>query len=175
VIRNLFAVISFMAFATSGIAQDSCACCTRDHRAFDFWVGQWEVVDSLNTRLGKNTVSIQQNGCVIQELWTSSRGGFSGTSYSYFDRQDSTWNQVWVDNQGGVLNLKGGKKADGSIAMKSALADGGSGLVANAVKWERLPSGNVLQTWSVVDEHGQELKIVFRGIYQKVNEKKIGE
>ena len=51
--------------------------------------------------------------------WTGV-GGTTGTSINIFDKTDSTWNQIWVDNQRNILRLKSdlaGKK----MVLKSDL------------------------------------------------------
>jgi len=34
------------------IAQTDCACCTETHKQFDFWLGDWIVLDTLGNEVG---------------------------------------------------------------------------------------------------------------------------
>jgi len=76
------------------LAQSSspCACCTANHQAFDFWVGDWTVYDSSGNIIGTNEVVKFQDGCVLQENWEAVGSSNTGTSYNFFDASDSTWN-----------------------------------------------------------------------------------
>jgi hypothetical protein len=42
--KTLFLILVSLLAVHSTMAQvEDCACCTKDHTAFDFWVGTWEV------------------------------------------------------------------------------------------------------------------------------------
>jgi beta-lactamase regulating signal transducer with metallopeptidase domain len=80
-------------------------------RAFDFWVGKWNVVDSTGKSLGVNVISKNENGYLLTEKWHDSQGG-SGTSVNFFDPADKMWHQIWVDSKGSVIRFKGAWKND---------------------------------------------------------------
>ena len=103
--RILFLIVLTLAVVRAA-AQTPCSCCTPQHRQFDFWLGEWEVYDTTGTLVGHNNLVLMQDSCLMQENWTGSRGG-TGTSYNYYDQTDKSWNQLWIDNQGSVLKLKG--------------------------------------------------------------------
>jgi hypothetical protein len=103
-------------------AQNNCHCCDKAHNHFDFWIGEWSVVDSVGNRLGENSISRIEGNRIISEHWTGSKG-YTGSSYNYFDRSDSTWNQLWIDNRGNILKLKG-RFEGGSMVLRSELTEG---------------------------------------------------
>ena len=39
---------------------------------------------------------------MLQENWISNTVN-KGTSYNYFNPVDTTWNQLWLDNQGSIV------------------------------------------------------------------------
>ncbi|WKK67156.1 hypothetical protein [Lutimonas zeaxanthinifaciens] len=145
-------------------AQSNCLCCESQHKQFDFWVGEWVVKDTLGNKVGENTISKIQENCVLLENWKGAQGG-TGTSMNYFDGSDSTWNQLWVDNKGNVLKLKG-KYASGKMVLKSELAKGKKvDLYYNQITWSENKNGTVTQLWEIYDSNGKLLNTVFKGIY----------
>ncbi len=52
IIVFIVAIAGFMGFAQ----EESCACCTENHRAFDFWVGTWQVTNPDGSLAGTNTI-----------------------------------------------------------------------------------------------------------------------
>ena len=82
-------------------------CDTEKHNEFNFWVGDWNVYNTSGKLIGTNQILKMQSNCVMQENWESKVGPSKGTSYNYVNLTDKTWNQVWVDNSGFTLELKG--------------------------------------------------------------------
>lgn len=142
-------------------------CTESEYHQFDFWIGEWDVFDTTGNLVGTNNIYSLQEGCVIQENWQSEKSGYTGTSYNYYNKTDKTWNQVWIDNQGGILELKGNFN-NNKMVLKSELLDGQkTPLYYNQISWELLDDGKVLQTWQTFDQNNNLLKTLFKGIYQK--------
>jgi hypothetical protein len=162
-------VLVLISISLSLTAQDSltsnCPCCSTEQKQFDFWVGEWNVFDTLGNYVGKNTVLKQYDNCLIQENWISA-GKNRGTSYNYFDPSDSTWNQLWLDNQGTILKLKG-TLIDDNMILKSKLQKGKKiAWYYNRITWNKLKNGNVVQIWDILDENDKLLANLFKGIYK---------
>lgn len=72
--KKIFVLI-LLSISLSLTAQDSltsnCACCSIEDKQFDFWVGEWNVFDTLGNYVGKNNVLKQYDNCLIQENWIS--------------------------------------------------------------------------------------------------------
>lgn len=133
---------------------------------FDFWVGDWNVYDSTGALVGENRIEKQYENCVIQENWVS-QGVNKGTSYNYFNPNDSTWNQLWLDNQGSILKLKG-KFQNNMMVLKSDLIPGKKGsFYYNQISWIKNADGSVYQVWKIFDDKGSFLKQLFFGVYRK--------
>ena len=96
---------------------DTCACCTENHKAFDFWIGKWTVTNPDGSAAGKNTINKIQNGCALQENWTSAKGGYTGVSHNFYNATKKRWEQVWIDNGGAQLKLYGNKKRVKSLKI----------------------------------------------------------
>ncbi len=142
-------------------AQNNSPCQDESSRHFDFWVGDWDVVDTLGNTLGTNKIQLIEGGCALQEQWKGS-GGSNGSSFSYFNPSDSTWNQLWLDNQGGILKLKGKIEEAGILKMRSEVGQAG----INQITWTQMPNGNVSQRWDILNKDGEFVQTVFLGIYK---------
>lgn len=87
-------------------------CTSAEYRAMDFWVGDWELSfarpDGTRGRAVNRITKDEYGACVIAEHFEQSDIGFTGASWSSYDRLKDKWVQTWVDNQGGYITLAGG-------------------------------------------------------------------
>ena len=98
--------------------------CKRDPKAheFDFWVGDWDVWQTGTPRPptpARNTITVEDAGCVVLEHWTAP-GGSEGQSFNLYDYANREWRQTWVDNGGGQHDYHGGLK-DGNMAFTGTI------------------------------------------------------
>jgi hypothetical protein len=74
-------------------------CAAPEYRQFDFWVGKWEVRETVSGAVaGKSLVEKLYDGCAIRENF--SQDGFSGGSLNHYGRLDHHWRQAWTDSLG---------------------------------------------------------------------------
>lgn len=147
-------------------AQESCACCTEQHQQFDFWVGDWNVYDTLGNLIGENTIEKLVVECVLSEHWRGGAGGV-GRSYNYYNLADSTWNQVWIDGTGSNLVLKG-KLIKGNMVLQSDLLPGQKiDWYRNRITWTPNHDGSVTQLWEILNKEDVVISQAFKGIYKK--------
>ena len=144
-----------------------CPCCSEDHRAFDFWAGDWEVFKPDGTPAGSNHIIWLQDSCILQENWVSATKGYSGTSYNWFDKAENVWRQSWIDNQGGSLLLSGNPEGNKMVLSSRPLPDGKGGFVINRIIWANLPDGSVRQLWEVSADQGRTWTTAFDGLYKR--------
>ena len=177
--RIFLIALAMLIFSQLGIAQEltvgdstdnthvqvNCPCCYDSYTDFDFWKGDWYVTDTLGNKVGDNTISKIEANCILMEKWTGAKGG-SGTSINFFDKSDSTWNQTWIDNQGGVLRLKG-NLIDEKMILKSDLISGEKGDYYNQITWIPNKDGTVTQLWAVYGTDKKLLQVLFKGIYNR--------
>jgi hypothetical protein len=101
-------------------------CAAPEHRQFDFWIGEWDVVPSAamaasspppapGRKPASNVVERAHNGCVLIENWDDRTGG-TGQSFNLFDRTRKRWHQTWVDSNGGLHQYEGELK-DGTMVF----------------------------------------------------------
>ena len=160
-------ILLFSIIATTGFAQDStqCACCDIQHDQFDFWVGNWNVYDTSGNEIGKNTIVEMQDNCVLQESWRSPNS--TGTSYNYYNRTDSTWNQVWINNSGTHLELKGNAIENGMQLNSDWITHTSGTEYRNSIVWKKQPDGSVTQTWNIMGKDDTIISVLFHGIYRR--------
>jgi len=101
----------------------------------------------------------------VGEKWISSTKN-RGTSYNYYDTKNKTWNQVWVDNSGFSLVLKGNYD-NGKMILKSQLLDGKKGKYYNQITCVKNDDGSVTQIWGIFNNNNEKLQEAFKGIYKK--------
>lgn len=145
--------------------KNDCACCTATHHEFDFWLGEWTVYDVNGKIVGTNTITKEYTNCVLKEEWKSSSKN-RGTSYNYYNLSDKTWNQVWIDNSGFNLTLKG-NYINNEMVLTSPLTKNDKGNYYNQITWRKNEDGSVTQTWNVLNVNYQKVSEAFKGIYKK--------
>jgi hypothetical protein len=94
--------------------------------------------------------------------------GYTGKSFNRYDPVTGKWHQLWVDNQGGVLDLAGAY-ADGKMIMNGLSTNNGE-TVLNRITWyDNSANGTVRQHWEVSSDKGETWKTVFDGLYSKAD------
>ena len=106
-----FILILALSFSLNSIAQNktTCNCCTEKYSEFDFWVGTWTVTNPDGTVAGNNVIDKIQDQCILRENWASAKGNYTGTSHNFYNYKTKQWEQIWIDNQGQSLHLKGNR------------------------------------------------------------------
>ena len=137
-------------------------CSGADYRAFDFWLGAWNV-GSDGHFAGTNDVTVAYGGCALREHWQGADGG-KGTSLNGYDRQSRQWYQLWIDDRGSVVRLTGGLQGESMVMTSDAPdADGRS----HRVTWTPLSPDRVRQHWESRPADEPEWRTLFDGIYQR--------
>jgi hypothetical protein len=119
---------------------------------FDYWLGVWDVRPHgapASTPPSRNRITLEQDGCVLQEHWRSSpRGpgaGYTGTSFTTFDRARGVWHQTWVDNTGSVAVMEGGLDAAGDLVLHAVSMPGDPDAALRRMTFRRQADGTVRQ------------------------------
>ena len=163
-------LISLALLPSRSIAQSAStgappACVDSVHRQFDFWVGQWNVVNAAGNQAGKNTIDLSENGCLLVENWTSAAGN-TGKSMNYWDPDAEKWKQVWVSS-GGQIGHFSGELVDGAMILEGDMinSDGTSFLLRGT--WTTLEDGRVRQHFEQSNDKGATWTTWFDGYYTK--------
>ncbi|MEM7284190.1 MAG: tetratricopeptide repeat protein [Pseudomonadota bacterium] len=145
--------------------------CTMDdhHDEFDFWLGEWEVVDANGNPQGKNVITKAENGCLMHESWTSASGN-TGQSMNYYDPHSDKWYQRWVSS-GALINLAGGF-SDGAMRLEGDIYYYGNRNYAKfRGTWTPLSDGRVRQFFEQSTDDGESWQPWFEGYYKKIESK----
>jgi hypothetical protein len=141
-------------------------CSAPQHRQFDFWLGDWEVKAANGNLAGTNRIESILGGCVIRESWQGNQGP-AGTSLNLY-APDGKWHQVWVDNQGNLLELAGGLE-EGKMVMRGTTPsqrEPGK-TVLHRITWAPIDSGRVRQLWEASRDDGKTWAVQFDGVYSR--------
>ena len=172
------------ASATPGFAQDSAEtqaapsppapqappCATEEHRAFDFWIGTWDVTPAGQDRpTATNRITKHYGDCVLREDYET--GGYTGGSINFYDARRKIWHQTWMGAGGQALYLEGGPNADGAMVLSDKGKETGQpeGQYSR-ITWTPNADGSVRQHWELTKDNGTTWATVFDGLYVKQDE-----
>lgn len=109
------------------------ACASAEHRAFDFWVGEWNVHTPQGQLAGTSSVQRQYGGCVLHERYDTGRG-YSGESLNTYSAPRKVWHQTWVDSSGQLLLLEGGLR-DGRMVLEGQVTGADGTPARHGITW----------------------------------------
>lgn len=134
------------------------------HRAFDFWIGDWDVMMN-GTRVGTNTITRELEGCALYERWKAHpASGSYGHSVNRFDPASGRWRQLWIDANGTQTDYEGAPVADGIRFRGVSVAPGGA-RTRSEMTFTRLPDGTVRQFIRTAPMEAGEWTTTFDAIY----------
>ena len=146
-------------------------CTDADHRAFDFWVGDWDVyATGTNVKVAHSRIE-KIVGCAISETYDQFAGK-GGTPIDYHGRSISSyvpagssgaggWQQYYVDSSGTAATLRGGARDGGMVFLSQA------GPVTNRMTLKPDPDGSVRQFGEFSTDAGKTWKPAYDFTYRK--------
>lgn len=144
-------------------------CSDPAYRAFDFWIGEWEVRTEDGTFAGTNIITSAEQGCLLIERWTGAQGN-TGQSYNFYDPVKGKWRQLWV-SPGVIIDYQGGFE-DGAMRLEGNIhyhANKQNARFRGA--WTPRSDGSVLQDLQQWDSEQQAWAPWFKGIYRRKSDK----
>ena len=163
--KTIITLILLINAAVTYTQSNTCACCGEEYKKFDFWSGNWQV-SSNDQFAGTNNIYYIQDSCILLENWVGA-AGTTGTSMNYFNKVDSTWNQLWIDNQGNKLQLNGQFNGESMVLISEPTVNKQNQIIINKITWTPLEDGTVRQLWEATRDGGKQWQIIFDGIYSK--------
>ena len=157
-------------FLGSGVPEP---CSGPMYRAFDFWLGDWNVQREPSTTQSSaaklpdasSEISSIVQGCAVQEHYHTD-SGYSGDSLNWYDPGLAQWRQTWVDNSGMVLQLAGGLNSQGQMVLSGDQRQDELGqAIQDRISWTPQRDGSVIQLWQSSADAGKTWEEVFRGRY----------
>jgi hypothetical protein len=113
------------------------------YRQFDFWVGDWDVVDKAGNPVGTSHVERILGDCVLLESWHG-QGGGEGKSLSSWNPGLGHWEQYWADGQGVPIFFTG-RVEEAELRLRADSATRSGAPVTRRVAFSKLPGGRVRQ------------------------------
>jgi hypothetical protein len=153
-------VAAFSLGATTPTTPPPTGCAGESHQ-FDFWIGDWNVINPAGKLAGHNRIESILGGCALAEHWDSASGG-RGVSYNAYDATAKKWRQFWVDSHGGVLELEGALDGRNMVLRSKA---GGSHV--DRITWTPNDDGTVRQHWETSEDAGTTWTTSFDGRYER--------
>lgn len=142
-------------------------CAAEPYRAFDFWVGKWDVrPNGKDVVVAHSLIERLYNGCAIRENWMPLGNAGGGGSLSNYDSATGDWRQTWVDSSGTRVDFSGGYGGDAMVLTglwHGVLGPGKDGLVR--MTYTRQPGGKVRQLGEVSTDEGKSWAPSFDFIY----------
>ncbi len=135
-----------------------------DHRAFDFWIGKWDV-SSNGQPAGTNEIIPVSGDCVLYENWTSV-AGTTGKSFNYYDSAEGHWRQIWIGDRGGVIEFTG-QFDSGVLRHTAETRNPGGTTTLHKLDFYPNSDGSVRQHWQQSTDGGQTWQDAFDGHYVK--------
>ncbi|WP_395647818.1 hypothetical protein [Terricaulis sp.] len=173
--RLLFVtLIASVALTGHAFAQQQQAppnCSASEHRALDFWIGQWDAYRADNNVLaGHSSITSADAGCVIHEQWESvgQNAGYAGQSLNIYNRVTGHWEQFWNDTTGTVTHYIGGPIAGGAVQMTTADEGPNAPARYNRVTFTPQSDGTVLQRGETSSD-GQTWTLGYLLVYRRRN------
>lgn len=164
-IRSITLLAASLSLGLEGYAQAPCS--DEAYGQFDFWVGDWVVSTPDGTIAGTNTITKEEQGCLVLEKWSSANGG-TGQSYNYYDPARQKWRQVWVSSTA-MIDYEGGLTETGSMKLEGTIT-----YLANAQtapftgEWTLNENGTVRQYFEQYDAESDTWKPWFTGLYSPI-------
>jgi len=146
--------------------------CTSDSafHALDFWVGDWTVVDSAGTPLGKNRIEKILDGCAITETWHEPES--EGRSLFYYVPAQRAWKQVWVTPSalvaGGMKEKHLIASGPGRARFQGELFGPAGLLILDRTTLTAIANARVRQVIEISRDGGTTWRTTFDGIYVPV-------
>lgn len=160
--------------ASTALAAPSAApprCDAAEYRAFDFWLGAWTVRDAKGQVQGRNVITSEFRGCVVQEHWESITPvgvvDQTGSSFSAYDFRTKQWHHSWFDSFGNLLQLDGAPLPGGGIQMSGRRLTPAGTTAVERTSWVPLPDGRVHQLWDYSLDEGRTWTVRFEAFYTK--------
>ena len=171
----LLATLIGLSFGVSPVLaqQPALTCETPQHRAFDFWLGDWDAyLAGTETLVGHAQIRAEDRGCVITEYWALASGARTGRSLNIYDRVTGRWEQFWADSAGDRTHYIGAVR-DGVITMiaEDDVRPNAPTMRDLRITFSRLENGDVRQLGEASTDNGQtwvqEYDLIFRPVQER--------
>jgi tetratricopeptide (TPR) repeat protein len=134
-----------------------------EYRQFDFWVGDWEVRTQQGQVVGSNSVKLLEDGCIVEENWTSAGDGQTGKSFNFYNPMTKKWHQSYMGNDAGNWMMDGEYK-DGAMRLVGMIYSPRR-QVMTRMTFFNLGPDKVRQLGEISEDAGANWKVTWDAIY----------
>ncbi|MEE9433970.1 MAG: hypothetical protein V3V15_06995 [Sphingorhabdus sp.] len=147
-------------------------CASKQHAAFDFWVGEWDVYPNGSEKLAAHSrIERLYDGCAVRENWMPLKGAGGGSLNSY-EAETGQWHQTWIGASPGRVEFVGGATQDGKMVLtglwKNIAGRGKHALIR--MTYSKVDDGAVRQHGEASRDHGLTWTTSFDFIYRRRKE-----
>ena len=135
-------------------------------RAFDFWIGEWDVyLTGTDRRVGQSRVDRVSGGCALVENWVARESPVNppgnGTSLNFVEPAKGTWKQVWMGSGRGQTDFVDGRYANGVLRFSMSSPDANGVMQPGHFLFHNLGPNRVRQ----VQESSRDGGATFQTVY----------
>ena len=136
---------------------------------FDFWVGDWDI--SWTGGRGRNQITRILDGKVIEENFVAEKGTngqppLKGRSLSVYSTATKTWQQTWVDNQGGFIVLSAATDGDKRL-FQTAVRKNGARDVTDRMVFHKIQKNSFTWDWEHSTDGGKTWQLGWQILYKR--------
>ncbi|MGO8970351.1 MAG: tetratricopeptide repeat protein [Myxococcaceae bacterium] len=137
------------------------------YRQFDFWVGDWRVVDKAGNPVGTSHVERILGGCVLLET-TRGEGGREGRSLSSWNPGQRRWEQYRIDEDGVPIFFTGGfDQGNGELQLRADSATRRGAPLKWRITFSKQPDGRLRQLAETSNDSGRTWLVEYDVSYSK--------
>lgn len=143
-----------------------------DYAAFDFWVGDWDVVRTgTDAVVARSLIEKLYAGCAVRENWMPLRGG-PGGSLNGYDPRTKQWRQTWIGAAPGPVYFTGGMEGDRMVLAGDWPGSGPNGEDGiTRMTYSRVEGASVRQHGEFSGDGGKTWATTFDFTYRPRKEK----
>ncbi len=130
---------------------------------FDFVLGTWDFFSPDGDKIGEQTYTKREAGCLILEEWKLLSGS-TGLGMSFVDPATGRWRQVWMSPMFHI-DYSGGLDGDGNMVLKGTIYPN-NGDRSSPVQgvWKKMSDGSVEQEFLVLNNKSNTWEVLFSGV-----------
>lgn len=172
-IKSFYVCMILFCITSAALAQKRPSCPDDEVLAqLDFWIGEWNVYNNRNIKVGTNKISRVLKSCAIREEWTDSQGA-EGISLFFKNPNTGKLKQLWITE---YAHYPGGTKEKEMVE-----ADPGKSIrfqgryprkgkpVLDRTTLSKISDDKVKQVIEISMDEGKSWRVTFVGIYKRAN------
>lgn len=162
---TLTASLVFAPLHSSKAQQPSPCAKNSNYQRLAFWVGDWDVVDSLGAHYATERVRPVVDGCAFTAEWAG-KAGDKGLSTFAFDKPSGEWRQLYVSNEvfpTGAIVRKSDPSYNGPGLRFIALVDPPAGSLSRSrITIMPMSNGRTMQLFEDSSDGGKTWHTLFK-------------